>query len=129
VNISQTFGCMAPPDVVFGSITDATRADRWLPAGIRIERLGEHRVRVVTGPTVAEYDVSTDLDERCLTWCCVKSPDLHGTVRVQDGPIGGSRLRITVSAIDAAEVPRRIHNFLDHAMRHLERDLADTAHC
>jgi hypothetical protein len=25
------------------------------------------------------------------------------------------------------EVPRRIHNFLDHAMRHLERDLADTA--
>jgi Polyketide cyclase / dehydrase and lipid transport len=127
VNISQTFGCTAPPDLVFGTLTDADSAVRWLPSGVRVERLDGHRLRVVTGDSVAEYDITTDVVERRVTWACVKSPDLRGTVRVQDGPIGGSRLRITVSAADAAEVPRRMHNFLDQAMRHLERDLDDLA--
>jgi hypothetical protein len=125
VNISEIFGFSAPPEVLFNTLTDIDRAERWLPAGVRIEPLGEQRVRVMVGQTSRECTYSADAGNLCIIWQFAGSPDLHGLARVDDGPVGGSHMRIKVTAPDAADTPQRVRAFIDEAARHLERDLSD----
>lgn len=125
MQISDTFGFTAPPEVVFNSLTDPDRADRWLPFGVRAERLDDHRVRLVAADARAVFDIDTDVDNLGLSW---RSPDdqrLHARVRVEDGPAGGSQLHVLISMPAGTADEDQARSVLAETMRHLQRDVSD----
>jgi hypothetical protein len=96
VDISDTFGFTAPPEVVFNSLMDPERANRWLRLGVRAERV-DRGLRLVTADASAVFDIDTDVDNLYVSW---RSPDdqrLHARAHVDDGPAGGSQLHVLVS--------------------------------
>jgi uncharacterized protein YndB with AHSA1/START domain len=123
MNICESFGLTVPPELVFDGVLDPDTAARWLPLDARVERLDEHRLRVVVGRS--EYEVSHDVDAMRVSWRPVATADPHGTAVVQDGPAGGTLIRVTVTTADSVDSPRLVHAFLDRLMRGLESDLGD----
>lgn len=125
MEINDTFDFTAPPEVLFNSLTDAERTQRWLPSGVHAEWLDSRTVRVTSGSTGGTYAVDTDPDDLLLTWRPAGGAGPHGRARAEDGPAGGSRLHVTVSlpGEDAEAAPGRA--LLAETMRHLQRDVSD----
>src|SRR5690242_10159234 len=123
VNICESFGLSEPPEVAFDVITDPNTASRWLPGLVRVERLDEHRLRAVIDR--AEYEIRLNGDAMRLTWWPVNGLEPRGSVQVQSGPAGGALVRVTITAADDVDSPRRVHAVLDRMVRALESDLAD----
>jgi uncharacterized protein YndB with AHSA1/START domain len=123
MNICESFGLSIPPERVFDSAIDPDTATRWLSAGARVERLDGSRLRVVVGST--EYEINHDVDALRLQWRPASANDPHGTAQVQDGPAGGSLIRVGVTTTDGVDNPRLVHAFVDRLIRSLEADLSD----
>lgn len=124
MEISETFGLTAPPEVVFNSLTDPDRVNRWLPLGVRAERFDGHGLRLVTADASTAFDIDTDVDNMHVSW---QSPDdqrLHARARVDDGPAGGSQVYMLVSIPDGTD-EKRVHSVLAETMHHLQRDVSD----
>jgi hypothetical protein len=125
VNISESFGFNVPPELLFDSVTDPDAAEQLLPDGARVERLDEQRLRVVVGTT--EYEVRHDEKPLHLRWRAIAAANPHGVIRLQRGPAGGTLVRVTVTAADDVESPRRVYAFLDRLNRALQRILSSSA--
>ena len=121
--ISGSFEFTAPAEVVFGVLTDPDRMSRWLPGGMTAESADPARVRVRSGDQVYEYEVKFVPDDLSLTWTALDDSGLAGTVRVEDGPAGGSVVHAEVSGRDPGD--ERIHDLLAETMQHLRRDVRD----
>lgn len=118
MNISESFGFDVPPEMLFDSLTDPVAAERLLPAGTIVERLDEQRLRVVVG--TAEYEIRHDEKPLRVRWRPIAAAIPHGVARLQRGPVGGTLIRVTVTAADDVESPRRVYAFLDRLIRGLE---------
>ena len=92
--INEAYDFEAPPEVVFSTLTDPERADRWAPPGVRVAWLDRERVRVSFGNSGMAYEVRRSGEATALEWRRSGRPDMHGTVTVEDGPAGGSVLRL-----------------------------------
>src|SRR4051794_24382133 len=62
--IDETYHFTAPPEVVFGVLTDPHRTYRWLPRGFDAEAGDPDRIRVREGSQVYEFQVQVSTD-RC----------------------------------------------------------------
>lgn len=124
MEISDTFAFTAPPEVVFNSLLDRERTDRWLPQGVRVEWLEDRKVRV-NGSAGATVAVDVDLENLLLTWQSQDGRGLRGRVRAEDGPAGGSRLHVTVTAPQHGVDPAHVRSLLAETTRHLQRDVDD----
>jgi hypothetical protein len=125
VNISESFGFNVSPELLFDSVTDPDAAERMLPAGARVERIDEQRLRIVVGQT--EYELCHEDKPLRLRWRPIAGANPHGVIRLQRGPAGGTLVRVTVTAADDVESPRRVYAFLDRLNRALESLLLRSA--
>lgn len=125
MNISESFGFNVPPELLFESITDPDAAVRLLPDGARVERIDEQRLLAVVGTT--EYEIRHDGKPFHLRWRAIAVAYPHGRIRLLRGPAGGTLVRVTVTAADDVESPRRVYAFLDRLNRALERILLPPA--
>ena len=125
MEISDTFGFDAPPEVVFNSLTDPDRANRWLPAGVRAERPAGHGLRVLMGGDSTVFDVHTDPEQLGVSWRSPDDRDLHARVRVGDGPAGGSEVHVHVSVPAGVADEEQVRSVLAETARHLRRDVSD----
>jgi uncharacterized protein YndB with AHSA1/START domain len=125
VKIEDIFDFEAPPEVVFNSLIDPERADRWLPSGIQVEWIDTGEVRAIVESKAATFAIDIDPDDLRLTWRSPGDQRLHGVVRAEDGPAGGCRLHVTVTMPQDGADPDRGHVLLAEAMRHLRRDVSD----
>ena len=115
----------APPEVVFGVLTDPDRTTRWLPVGMRAESRGTDHVLVRVGPRTHEYDVEIVSDRMEMRWRSLDVSDLHGSVQVRDAPAGGSVVHAEVVLADGDGARGRAEQLLAEALGHLQRDVAD----
>jgi uncharacterized protein YndB with AHSA1/START domain len=121
--VSGSYGFTAPPEVVFGVLTDPDRTTRWLPRGLHAESATQERVRVRCGSTVYEYDVEVVPDQLTVRWRSGDVSSGHGSARVRDAPAGGSVLDARVAGADCDEP--RVRELLAETMYHLQRDVSD----
>ncbi|GAA1763399.1 SRPBCC family protein [Luedemannella helvata] len=122
--ISEAFDFEAPPEVVFSTLTDPERADRWAPPGVRVAWLDRDRVRVSFGNSGTVYQTRRPDGAMVVEWRRSGQPDLHGTVTVEDGPAGGSVLRLDATVPDGANAGR-IRELVSGAVDQLRGDVAD----
>jgi uncharacterized protein YndB with AHSA1/START domain len=124
-HISDRYDFNAPPEVVFGVLTDPDRMTRWLPTGVRTESVEAGRVRVVVGSRLHECAVQVTPGELAVQWRSLDIAGLHGSARVEDAPAGGSVLHAEVAAPQTVAGEERVREFLAETMRHLQRDVSD----
>ncbi len=122
--INEAYDFEAPPEVVFSTLTDPERADRWAPPGVRVAWLDRERVRVSFGNSGMAYEVRRSGEATALEWRRSGRADMHGTVTVEDGPAGGSVLRLDATVPDGADV-ERIRELVSGAIDQLRGDVAD----
>jgi Polyketide cyclase / dehydrase and lipid transport len=125
VDVTGTFDFTAPAEVVYNTLTDHDRAERWLPSGVRTQRLAPRLVRVDTAAGSTEYEISTAPENLRLDWRGLNPPYVHGTASVENRPAGGSRVRVIVAAPDGGPDPEVLWDLLKQAMEHLRRDVSD----
>lgn len=124
MDITETFGFDAPPEVVYNTLTDPDRANRWLPFEVRAERL-DRGLRLALPGTGQVFDVDTDAGTLALRW---RSPDddgLAARAHVDDGPAGGSEVHVSLSVPASVADEARVRSVLSATMRHLSRDVGD----
>ena len=128
MKLVDTFGFNAPAEILFDTITDPQRVPSWLPTGTRLTRIDGECVTLTIGGTTSEYTseyrYGVDAKRMRVVWQRAGS-DLCGVAAVQDGPIGGSRLRISAITADSPDAPRRFHELVDSLVRRLERAVDD----
>ena len=125
VRVSGSYDFTAPPEVVFGVLTDPDRTSRWLPQGMNTESAALDRVRVRAGERVHTYGVKVVTDTFELQWHSEDVPGLHGTAQVGDGPAGGSVVHAEVSAPARLTGEAHVRELLEETMVHLQRDVSD----
>ncbi|MEV0129361.1 SRPBCC family protein [Dactylosporangium sp. NPDC050688] len=123
MTVTGSYGFTAPPEVVFGTLTDPDRVARWLPSGVTADRAGPDRYRIRAGGTVVVCEVATVPDDLRLEWRLADRPGVHGTFRAEDGPAGGAQVHISVDTPDAG--PDRVLALVGDAMRRLQLDVSD----
>jgi len=121
--IEETYHFTAPAEVVFGVLTDPHRTSRWLPRGFTAEADDPEQVRVRGGSEVHEFQVETISDRMQVRWRALNGSGADGSVRVEDAPAGGSRVRAEIDGPPAAE--SRLRELLEETMFHLQRDVSD----
>jgi uncharacterized protein YndB with AHSA1/START domain len=125
VDIIDTFGFNAPAEVVYNTLTDPDRTERWLPAGVRVlERTDDGRIRLAAGSTTVDVEVDTIADDMRLTFRCTAPVQVRGTARVEDTAGAGSRIEVAVTT-DSGPDPATVRDVLAQTMRHLARDVSD----
>ena len=125
VVVSDSYEFTAPAEVVFGVLTDPDRAYRWLPHGVGAESAETGRLRLRVGPDIREYGAEITAEKLQLSWRALDADDVTGTVRVADGPAGGSILHAEVSVPDGLADDTRVRELLAETMAHLQRDVSD----
>ncbi|MFI5914374.1 SRPBCC domain-containing protein [Dactylosporangium sp. NPDC051541] len=125
MGIDRAYGFTAPPEVVFGNLTDPAHLDRWLPPGVHGEPAGSGEVRLRAGGVQVRCVVATTPEDMRLQWHLADRDDVRGTVQALDGPAGGAQLRVRVSAPDAALPAGRAEQLLADAVERLQRDVED----
>lgn len=124
-DISDQYEFNAPPEVVFGVLTDPDRITRWLPTGVRAESVEGDRVRLKAGSRLLECAMVVEPDELTVRWRSLDITGLRGTARVTDAPAGGSVLHAEVQVPPAIAGEKRSRELLAETMRHLRRDVSD----
>jgi hypothetical protein len=125
VEVNETFTFNAPAELVYNDLTDPDRADRWLPAGMRITRANGGRVGLLIGDRRIDLDVSTAPEDMRLTVRSLDPLPFEGTAQVQEGGAGGSQVHVVVSAGRSGPDPATIRDLVDRAMGQLRRELDD----
>jgi len=125
VEVKDTFGFNAPAEIVYSSLTDPNRADRWLPVGVRIADVNGRHVRIQAGDRRIDLDVATELEELRLTARCTDPVQIEGTARVTQTPVGGSQIDVVVTVTDGGPSAATVRDALGRAMRHLRSDVDD----
>jgi uncharacterized protein YndB with AHSA1/START domain len=120
MDITGVYTFDAPPEVVFNNLTDPDRAHPWLPQDHDAVAQDSHWVRAGT----SDVEVSTTSDPMRMRWRSLGSPEVHGDVRVEDAPSGGSRVHATVAVSDGI-APERVRELLEESARLLRRDVSD----
>jgi uncharacterized protein YndB with AHSA1/START domain len=113
---TREFG--APAEVVFGTATDPARWDRWLPPEVRLEPMGDQRVRVTWpgGARTVRWQAEGD-DFRLTT----EGPARwSGTLAVSPGGAGGSTARLELAGEHEWLVPAA-----ERALAYLDDQVAD----
>ena len=123
--ISGSYTFTAPPEVVFGVLTDPDRTSRWLPRGMNTESAGDGRVRVRVGAQVHEYGVQVVPDEFRVRFASLDDAGLTGAARVEDGPAGGSVVHAEVAVPGREAGDEQVQSLLSETMDHLQRDVSD----
>jgi uncharacterized protein YndB with AHSA1/START domain len=123
--IDETYPFTAPPEVVFGVLTDPHRTHRWLPRGFAAEAGDTDRVRVRGGSQVYEFQVQVIADRLQLRWRMLDDSGRDGLIRVEDAPAGGSVVHAQIAAAGPPEQESRLRDLLGESMRHLQRDVSD----
>ncbi len=123
--ISGSYDFTAPPEVVFGVLTDPDRTSRWLPRGMNTESADQGRVRVRVGAQVHEYGVQVVPDDFQVRWESLDDSGLTGTARVEDGPAGGSVVHAEVAVPGRPADDEQVQSLLAETMQHLQRDVSD----
>lgn len=123
VHISDRYPFDAPAEVVYGVLTDPDRTTRWLPLGMRAERVRADRVRVEVGARAYDCEIDLVPEQMRLGWRALDVAGLHGGAHVEDAPAGGSFVLAEVNAPGADE--GRLRDVLAETMRHLRRDVSD----
>jgi uncharacterized protein YndB with AHSA1/START domain len=125
MDFATTVEVAAPPEIVYNTLTDPHRVDRWLPAGVRLQRLDADRIRVETRGSAAEFETSMDTANLRVSWRSTGPADLSGDVHVMDQPAGGSTVHVAVTTSEEGPSPEVIRRLVDEAIRHLRRDVSD----
>jgi hypothetical protein len=124
-HISDRYSFDAPAEVVFGVLTDPERVTRWLPLGMRAQRVEADRVRVEVGARSYDCEIDVVPERMHIGWRSLDVAGLHGGARVEDAPAGGSFVLAEVTAPDSALEEGRLRDVLAETMRHLRRDVSD----
>lgn len=122
--VNATYGFSAPPEVVFGTLTDPDRTTRWLPERAVAEDARPDRVRVRAFGRVAEFDVSRAPGDMRVTWTSVDDPALYASASVRDADAGGSTVDVEIAAPAGVDA-ERVRGLLDETARRLGRDVSD----
>ncbi|MDI6099512.1 SRPBCC family protein [Actinoplanes sp. NEAU-A12] len=122
-SITGSYGFNAPPEVVFGVLTDPDRAARWLPGPGQVVAASTERVRIADGQRSRDYGVEIAADELRVLWRSLDSGGAHGVARVEDAPGGGSVVHAEVTAPDGDE--KTVTDLLDEAMGGLRSEVSD----
>jgi uncharacterized protein YndB with AHSA1/START domain len=125
VEIIDTFGFNAPAEVVYNTLIDPDRTDRWLPAGTRVAERADGRVRLASGTSMLDFEVRTTAADMLLTFECVAPVRLRGTARVTETPAGGSQIEIVVTTDRSGPDPEAVRRVVTDTARRLERDVDD----
>jgi hypothetical protein len=125
VHVSDRYAFDAPAEVVFGVLTDPDRVTRWLPLGMRAERVDADRVRVEVGGRSYECQVDLVPEQMRLGWRSMDVAGLRGGAQVQDAPAGGSFVLVEMNAPVAVADEGHLRDVLAETMRHLRRDVSD----
>ncbi|WP_433041274.1 SRPBCC family protein [Dactylosporangium sp. CS-033363] len=125
MNIDRAYGFDAPPEVVFNTLTDPARLDRWLPRGTRSEQAGPDTIRIRTAGTVLDCAITLAPADLRLQWRLPDRDGVHGTVQAADGPAGGTELHVTISAPDTALDSARTGQLLADVIRRFQSDVEE----
>ncbi|WP_433201041.1 SRPBCC family protein [Dactylosporangium sp. CS-047395] len=125
MNIDRAYGFDAPPEVVYSTLTDPARLDRWLPRGVCSEQAGPDTIRIRTAGTVLNCTITLTPADLRLQWRLSDHEGVHGTVRAADAPAGGTELHVTIEAPDTALDADRTGQLLADVIRRLQRDVED----
>jgi carbon monoxide dehydrogenase subunit G len=125
VDTNETFGFNAPAEVVFNSLVDPDRTDRWLPAGVSVVDRSDGKVRLSAGTGTVDVEVSTSGADMRLTFQVVGPPRLRGSAQVTQAPAGGSQVDVAITADDSGPDRETVRRLVDETMRRLERDVED----
>jgi uncharacterized protein YndB with AHSA1/START domain len=123
--IDETYHFTAPPEVVFGVLTDPHRTYRWLPRGFDVETGDRDRIRIRSGSQVYEFQVQVSTDRLQMRWQPLDGSGRDDSVRVDDAPAGGSVVHAEIAVTGPAEQESRLRDLLGESMRHLQRDVSD----
>ncbi|MGC4807121.1 hypothetical protein [Micromonospora sp. DT233] len=99
-------GMSAPPEVVFSTATDPTRAASWLPPPLRAD--GDSRP-----------DVSAE--ELTARWASDSAPGWSAEIRVEPADAGGARVRLDLAGASGQPDP----GLADETLDNLAREVAD----
>lgn len=121
--VSASYGFTAPPEVVFGVLTDPDRAARWLPGGGQVVAASAERIRISDGQRDHGYGVEIAGSGLRVRWQSLDDGGTHGAARVEDAPGGGSVVHAEVTTPDGDE--KTVTDLLDEAMGALRSEVAD----
>ncbi|MGA5304414.1 hypothetical protein ACPCHT_31190 [Nucisporomicrobium flavum] len=110
--ITGSFPFTAPPEVVFGFLTDPDRTYRWLPEG-------------TTTPQIDAYAVSKDPSRLRVQWARPDGTGLTATAQVHDAPAGGSILEAELILPDTWADNERANTLLADSMTRLRSDVTE----
>ncbi|WP_320067637.1 hypothetical protein [Micromonospora sp. RTGN7] len=99
-------GMSAPPEVVFSTATDPTRAAAWLPQPLRAD--GDSRP-----------DVSAE--QLRARWASDSAPDWSAEIQVEATDAGGARVRLDLTGAPGQAAP----GLADETLANLAREVAD----
>jgi uncharacterized protein YndB with AHSA1/START domain len=124
MDVEESFQFDAPPEVVFNSLTDPDRMDRWLPIGVRARLLSADRLVVASDGYTWHYEFTAVPAELRLSWRAMDGPDVDGEADVDDAGAGGSVVHVQLNADERVDRPQ-IRQYLHEAMDRLQRDVSD----
>lgn len=124
MKFTETYLVSAPPEVVYNTLTDPDRANRWLPSTVAAEVTGTERMTICADGHVREYQLGRSLHEMRLSWRSLDA-DVHGWARVREAPAGGSALDVEISLSQPGVRPDQVRGVVDEVVRHLRRDVSD----
>lgn len=107
--VSRDFS--APAEVVFGTATDLNRWARWLPEQVRLEQVGDDRLRVDWDDGSDQVTTSVRPDQLRAS-VHPAGRDWSGHLTVRDRPAGGSIAEVAIEGADGPG-PTRVRDALE----------------
>ena len=124
-SIVDDYGLAAPPEIVFGTLTDPVRLTRCLPDGLVAESVGHGRLLIRDHIAAIAGAVRSTSDDLSIEWAWPYWAGLAGTVQVRDAGAGASTVTAQVTLGRAGLDPASIRAWMATTADRLAQEVAE----